>query len=248
VALYGKGARRWTLTERGRAAVRRDATSLAIGPSSLVWDGDALTVRLDEVTAPLPSRVRGTVRLHPAAVTDHRQTLDGEGLHRWWPIAPCARVEVELERPSLRWSGPGYFDTNEGDAPLERAFTTWDWSRAPLRRGTAVLYEARYRGDGGRMIAIRCDPSGKVEAIDPPPPAELPRSLWRVTRTTRADEGHVPSVVERLEDSPFYARSVLRTHLLGEPATAVHESLSLERFTAPWVQLMIPFRMPRAWR
>jgi len=28
----------------------------------------------------------------------------------------------------------------------------------------------------------------------------------------------------------------------------VHESLSLDRFRAPWVQAMLPFRMPRVWR
>jgi carotenoid 1,2-hydratase len=52
--------------------------------------------------------------------------------------------------------------------------------------------------------------------------------------------------MQTLEDSPFYTRSVLSTHLLGEPATAMHESLSLDRFSTAWVQLMVPFRMPRA--
>lgn len=248
VALYGRGGKRWALTERGRASLHRDAATLAIGPSALAWDGTTLTVEIDEVTAPLPSRVRGTVRVYPAALTGHRIVLDARGLHRWWPIAPCARVEVELERPALRWSGPGYFDTNDGDAPLEEAFTTWDWSRAPLRRGTAILYDARHRGGGGRSVAIRCAPSGEVEEVESPPPAPLPPGLWRVPRATRADPGHAPRLVERLEDSPFYTRSVIETHLLGEPATAVHESLSLDRFATAWVQLLIPFRMPRAWR
>jgi hypothetical protein len=40
-------------------------------------------------------------------------------------------------------------------------------------------------------------------------------------------------------------RSLLQTRLLGESATAVHESLSLRRFSAPWVQALLPFRMPR---
>lgn len=48
-----------------------------------------------------------------------------------------------------------------------------------------------------------------------------------------------------LTDAPFYARSVIGTHLLGEPVTAIHESLSLTRFASPWVQAMLPFRMPR---
>ena len=51
--------------------------------------------------------------------------------------------------------------------------------------------------------------------------------------------------MQTLEDGPFYARSLLDTRLLGEPAMAVHESLSLQRFRAPWVQVLLPFRMPR---
>ncbi|MEO0729623.1 MAG: carotenoid 1,2-hydratase, partial [Pseudomonadota bacterium] len=46
-------------------------------------------------------------------------------------------------------------------------------------------------------------------------------------------------------DTPFYARSELETHVLGERAPAVHESLSLERFKAAWVKCLLPFRMPR---
>jgi carotenoid 1,2-hydratase len=52
--------------------------------------------------------------------------------------------------------------------------------------------------------------------------------------------------VRTAEDAPFYARSLLDSKLLGEPVSAVHESLSLDRFNARWVQLLLPFRMPRS--
>lgn len=251
VALYG-APKRWAMTERGRGSLRQAESSLRIGPSSLEWDGTALTARIDEVTAPVPSRLRGVVRVRPEGVNGRGFDLDAPGRHRWRPIAPAARVEVELERPDLRWSGPGYLDTNWGSKPMERAFTTWNWSRAPLRDGgAAVLYEVVARdGDRAPSIAIRSDRFGAVEAIEPPPPAPLPPTpLWRVGRATRADAGHAPAVRQRLEDAPFYSRSVISTRLLGEdiPA-AVHESLSLDRFAAPWVQAMLPFRMPRAIR
>jgi carotenoid 1,2-hydratase len=64
-----------------------------------------------------------------------------------------------------------------------------------------------------------------------------------MTRATRS-EGPV-EILETFEDAPFYARSLLRGQWRGEQAMAVHESLSLDRFRAPWVQLMLPFRMPR---
>jgi carotenoid 1,2-hydratase len=248
VALYGDGGNRWTLTERGRGALRRGPSWLAIGPSALSWDGTTLTVRIDEVTSPVPTRIRGVVRLRPDAVTDRTFPLDAAGRHRWSPIAPCSRVEVELDSPGLRWAGSAYFDSNAGDEPLEAGFRSWTWSRAALGRGTAVLYDVVRRDDDRTSLALRFDPAGGVEAFAPPPAATLPRTRWRVARGTRVDAGHGAHVVETLEDTPFYARSLLSTHVLGEAATAVHESLSLDRFRAGWVQALLPFRMPRALR
>jgi carotenoid 1,2-hydratase len=66
-----------------------------------------------------------------------------------------------------------------------------------------------------------------------------------VRRLTRADAGHRAAVAQTLEDTPFYARSLVTTHLAGQPVQAVHESLALDRFANPIVQAMLPFRMPR---
>ena len=231
------------MTERGRGALQRDAAHLAIGPSSLRWHGDHLVIDLAEITAPLPSRLRGTVRVHPLGLTGRTFTLDGAGHHRWSPIAPASRVEVELASPALRWSGPGYLDTNSGARPLEADFLQWDWCRAPMRDGAAILYNAHRREGGEQAMALSVAADGAVAPFDPPPRVSLPRTRWRVARDTRAD-GPV-AVRQTLEDTPFYSRSVIDTHLLGQPVTAVHESLSMTRFTAPWVQAMLPFRIPR---
>ena len=198
----------------------------------------------------MPSRIRGTVRLRPDALAPRTFELDAAGRHRWRPIAPCARVEVELDRPGLSWSGPAYLDTNDGDRPLEDDFVLWDWCRAKLSGGdTAISYNVARRDGTDHSVAIRCEPSGEVRDFDPPPPASLPPTrLWRVPRGTRADAGHAPRHVQTLEDAPFYSRSVISTRLLGEEATAVHESLSLDRFRAGWVQAMLPFKVPRALR
>jgi len=210
------------------------------------WSGSSLVLDLDEITVPIPSRLRGRVRVHPEAWFDERFALDAAGRHRWWPVAPCARVEVELERPALRWSGRGYLDSNHGDEPLESAFVRWDWSRGALPDGdTAVLYDVERRGDEDLSLALRFAPDGRLRAFPPPPRTELPRTGWRIPRATRADAGHRASVRRTLEDTPFYARSHLATRLLGQPAEAFHESLSLERFASRWVQLLLPFRMPR---
>ena len=243
VALYGRGGKRWAMTERNAASLQRDSQNLQIGRSSMHWDGTALTVTVDEVTAPIPSRLRGTLKLFPQGLATHEVKLDGVGLHRWSPIAPGARVEVSMAQPALTWQGTAYFDTNAGDAPLEEGFTHWDWSRAKLRDGTAVLYHGE-RLNGDRFcIALRYDQSGNAEAFSPPPEFTLPRSFWRMPRVTHSDSQ--ARVVQVLEDAPFYTRSVLQSHLLGEKVLAVHESLSLTRFVTPWVQFMLPFKAPR---
>ena len=245
VALYGAAGHRWALTERGRPSVARDASRLTIGPSSIAWEGDALVIRFDEMTFPIPSRLRGTVRLHPLLLTEHVEVLDGQARHRWWPVAPLARVEVELERPALSWSGVGYHDANAGDESLEAGFVDWDWSRGALGREAAVLYDMRRRDGSERTLALRFRPDGGVEHLDPLPRAELPRTLWRVRRRTQSEPGHPVAVRQTLEDTPFYARSVVETRLLGRSVTTMHESLALDRFAANWVRLLLPFRMPR---
>jgi carotenoid 1,2-hydratase len=73
----------------------------------------------------------------------------------------------------------------------------------------------------------------------------LPPTLWGIARATRAEAGNPAPVIQTLEDTPFYARSMLSTRLFGEAVTAVHESLDLDRFRTAWVRALLPFRMPR---
>jgi carotenoid 1,2-hydratase len=240
VALYGP-RKRWAMTERRASAVQRGPDFLTIGPSALEWDGNALTIRINEIAVPVPRRLRGTLQLHPLALETTAVDLDTAGRHRWLPIAPCARVEVKMDTPNLSWSGEAYFDTNTGDRPLEADFIRWDWSRARVPGGTAILYEVM-RHDGPLTLAMRYNDSGGQTDFALPPTVTLPPTRWRVPRRISAT---TPSIAKTLEDTPFYARSVVAASLLGHPVTAMHESLAMNRFTAPWVQAMLPFRIPR---
>ncbi len=234
------------MTERGRRHVQRTPSSFSVGPSSLRWDGQSLVFDLHEVGVPLPKRVDGTVRVWPRALSNFNAALDDGGRHRWGPIAPCSRVEVKLDRPGLSWSGDGYLDSNEGDEPIDRPFTEWDWSRGLLADGsTAVIYDVRQKQGGDRVITQRFHPDGRSEPFEPPPRQALPPTAWRIGRTMRSDAGS-PAVVEQtLEDTPFYVRSVLQSGLFGERVTSVHETLNVPRLVSLPVRLMLPWRMPR---
>jgi carotenoid 1,2-hydratase len=245
VALYAARGGRWAMTERGAGQVHRQPTELSIGPSSMRWGGDTLDVEVDEMCAPLPRRLRGSIRVQPTALCDESFILDDAGLHRWTPYAPCARVEVKFTEPAIEWSGMGYFDSNAGDEPLEDAFESWTWSRAGLPGRTVVLYDVKTRRPAQHSLALEFGRDGATHPIELPPAVALPPTGWRLRRETRADAGQIAHVVQTLEDAPFYSRTLLDTALLGVRAPAIHESLSLKRFSSPWVQWMLPFRMPR---
>ena len=246
VAVYGEHGKRWSMTERGRGAIRRTQDRFVVGPSAVTWQAGTLTVQIDEIAVPWPRRIRGEVRLRADALVDHPVALDAAGRHHWTALAPCARVEVDLEAPARRWSGHGYLDMNSGDEPLEDGFSSWHWSRCALADGsTAVLYEVQRRAGDREGFGLRFDRRGAVHAFPPPAQAALPGTGWGIARGTRADDAAKARVRRTLEDTPFYARSVLSSRLLGEEVTAVHESLSLDRFRSRWVQALLPFRMPR---
>jgi len=243
LALYGPRAR-WSMTERGRSAVRRERASLRIGPSGLAWNGESLTIDLREWTVPLPRRLRGRIHVRPRVCNDQRVPLDPDGRHHWTPVWPAARVEADMRLPDIQWSGNGYLDHNSGTEPLERCFDNWHWLRAATKQGPVVLYDTQRLGGERASLALHFDHSGRKTEIPTPLPAPLARSRWGVERATRSDDGNA-RIEDVWEDTPFYTRSRVFTNLMGEGVSAVHESLSLNRFSAPWVQLMLPFRMPR---
>jgi carotenoid 1,2-hydratase len=244
VALYSPGTSRWSMTERGARQCAREVDRFTIGPSQLHWDGEGLTITIDEVGVPFPKRIRGTVRVIPDQLFNFSTALDRHDRHHWGPLAPSARVDVDLEHPCLRWSGHAYLDSNEGVEPVERAFNEWDWSRCQLADGsTAVLYDVEPGLPGGRLLALRFHADGSVSEFDAPPLRSLPKTAWRLPRRMRSDSPI--RVLQQLEDTPFYQRAMLQSQMLGETVTSFHETLNVPRLVSPIVQAMLPWRMPR---
>lgn len=250
VATYGPGGR-FTMTDRGRAALRRSDHRFTVGPSSLTWDGGRLVIEIDEWGAPpLVTPVRGRIVLTPSAITAAGLDLTPDGAHRWRPFAPVARIEVDLTQ-GHRWQGHGYFDANFGSRALEADFDTWTWGRYPLASGTACFYDATRR-DGSRLAAaLHIAPDGTATPIaDAPPETRFRRSQWGVARSTRADPGTRPRQVMAMLDAPFYSRSLVETAICGEATRGVHEALDLRRLRGPWLMPMLAVRVPRraGWR
>jgi carotenoid 1,2-hydratase len=250
VSLYWRAPRSthferlWAMTERNEPCVARDATTLRVGPSRLAWASDGLHLDIDEWTAPWPQRLRGHIHLRPLALPGRAFTLDPAQQHRWQPIAPMAVAEVNFNRPRLRWNGEAYLDTNHGSRPLERDFTSWQWSRASDRSGGCrIHYDVEGPDRRPRSLALQIDRMGRIELGESGPLGPLPATAWGVPRSSPAL--NAPRLVDTLESGPFYARSLLACGPEDAPSLAVHESLSLQRFAQPWVQVLLPFRMPR---
>ena len=234
------------MTDRGTAALRQTASRLEVGPSMMRWEDDKLIIDIDEISSPpLINRIHGQIRVIPSAITDVQLALDTNKTHIWRPFAPVADIEVDIDRPGWRWSGHGYFDANFGTRALEQDFTYWTWGRYPTPDGATCFYDAE-RMDGSTLAAgFAFDSDGNASSVELPPKARMKRSLWAVSRETRADAGYRPQQVKNMLDAPFYSRSAVKTQLDGVETVGVHEALDLRRFRSPFLKPMLAVRVPR---
>ena len=243
VALYGPSSNRWAMTERSDSALTLTNDRYTLARSHLAWEDSGLTINVDERSAPFFRRLRGNIRVSTATLSTRSYALDDAGHHRWQPIAPGSEIDVRFEDPAIRWRGHGYVDTNSGTRPLERDFSGWEWSRTRRRDDTQLSYHVRPLGGSARTVSVIYAADGAVSETPLPTPTALERTGWGMDRIA-----HCPgavSVAKTLEDTPFYARSMLDVTTDSGPLQAVHESLSLDRFRKLWVRTLLPFRMPR---
>lgn len=247
VALYrldGSGGR-WAMTERRADQLERSAQHFAVGPSSLHYTGSELVADIFEICVPIPSRLKGRIRLIPEVETQASFDLDPNGRHIWRPLAPRARVELTFDSPNLSWSGDGYFDTNSGQEPLERAFAHWHWGRAHRGDDLRLFYDVINRSGPRRATYLKVSHDGTVSEAAPTPQRHLGGTFWGIDREAWSDGPEPARVIKTLEDAPFYARSALESQLEGERVLMMHETLNLDRLRMPIVRAMLPFRMPR---
>jgi len=248
VIFYGPDRKRWAMTERGQHDLSRTDQHFQVGNTVACVNGDQLQIDIDERCVPLPSKLRGRIVCQLPALNPHCYSLDTHLRHRWWPMAPHMPVAVELSNPKLAWSGSGYLDSNAGTEPLEQGFKHWQWQRSELQAGQgSITYVARRRDDTEQRIQLTFDGKGVVsqQPSSGLQPQALPAgTVWRMPRVAYA-EGDAIELMKTYEDTPFYTRSLLRSRGAVGEQLVMHESLDLDRFVRPWVQRLLPFRMPR---
>ncbi|WP_245453481.1 carotenoid 1,2-hydratase [Aquibium carbonis] len=241
--LYGAGPGRWSMTERSKQSVERAPDRLSIGPSALRLDDERLVIDIDEWAFPLPRRMIGRVTIDPGPIFHAVHDLDAAGRHRWRPVAPRARITVEFDAPCLSWSGSAYVDMNAGDEPIENAFRSWTWSRTGGAKDTTIFYDLEPRHGPSRSLALAYGQDGAIDAVEEEPVRVLPGTLWRVRRSLRSRRE--PVNVRTFEDTPFYTRTGCLAGPSDRLEPTISESVDLDRFAAPWVRMLLPFRMPR---
>lgn len=247
IASYGPRANAWSMTERSAQQLHTTPELMRVGKSTVSKHEATVQIAIDDRTMPWLRRINGSIEITAQHSSGRVFSLDEGRRHQWQPIAPSARICVALDRPELNWQGDAYVDTNAGERPLEADFRRWNWSSVRKPGGGAdIFYDVIERSDRRHCIALSADALNQISPRTIPDVNMLDKSRWGVLRESQ--HGASASIIETLEDAPFYARSLLSVDIAGESSVAMHESLSLDRFSSAWVRLLLPFRMPRITR
>jgi carotenoid 1,2-hydratase len=230
------------MTERGRRALERSGDAFRLGASTLRWSPDGLAIELDEVSTPHERPIRGLITLRPLRGGGPAVALDEAARHGWRPIAPDCHAAVTLSTPEQAWSGHGYLDTNWGARPISEDFDGWDWSRSCGGEPRA-FYDLQRRDGSISAFGAGYGPDGVFGVTEATPHAPQSASLWRLPRRAPGQSGEIAGT---LEDTPFYARSLIRSRIGEAETMLMHERLDCRRLASRWVQALLPFRMPRA--
>lgn len=242
VALYTPSGDAWALTEVPSA--RRSARALEIAGSRFAWTDRGLSFTFSERTSPWRRPLAGEVEVTFDRAHGVPVAIDRAGRHTWWPIVPHARATVSVPTHGARFSGSAYVDANRGCEGLEERIDAWSWSRVATGERTVITYDVCERDADPRVATFAFDRDARP--VDPPVLArrDVAVTRWGVRRPHRA-AGDV-RLVRTLEDTPFYARSLIEERVDGQIARGVHESLDLCRFRRGWVQHLLGYRMSRS--
>ncbi len=238
--MYQRRGGHWVLSEQ-RTRAPLFGRHMRVGRNEVAWQDGHLVLRICDRSSPLGAAVRGVIRLIPQGPTFEPRALHRHQPHWWWPVAPCARIEVRMEAPHGHWQGRAYHDVNWGHEPLSQGFRGWSWQRLWHAEGTLVQYITQPRNAPAQHLSHLYRADGTHQRMPPLVAHDLPVTRWGLRRRAAGQACEA----RRMEDTPFYSRSQIAVTVGHETLHGMHEQLDLDRFDAPWVQFLLPFRMRR---
>jgi len=71
----------------------------------MVWENDCLVIRIDEMTVPFPSRVKGEIRLYPTIYSDYHAHLDPRAsiIGAQLPLWPALKQNLKT-KSAMAWN------------------------------------------------------------------------------------------------------------------------------------------------
>ena len=177
---------------RPRQSVSARATFCRSDRARCEWRDGSLTIRVDEIAAPLPKRYPRRDRCRSRWRSMRQEfTLETKGSHVWRPIAPVARVSLDLDAPEPALERPRLFRHQRRRRAARTEPLPSGHGRAPT---SATTPQSSTTPNGAAKaplsLALRFDARRAASrTLDPPPVAPLPPTNWRVQRRTRAEDG-----------------------------------------------------------
>ena len=234
-AIYRNGRREgWVFSEFARADVSSDG--IAIGASTLSWQGDAAKVHIDGRQSPWPTQMKLDLTLTAMAPAAREVVLAEAGDHRWQALMP--RATVALTRGGTTRQGHGYHDTNHGRSALGVDLCRWRWTRVHGPDETDIYYLPEGPGAGVHVRADRISTVTSACEEDSEKKLQATSGWGLPLPGTLHHRGRMLAPGQLIESSPFYARLWQREGGID----ALTEIADFGRFRSPLFSWMSYFR------
>ena len=231
----------WPLADRPLGHAHRDRPQQpgVVGPSA-----DHRHRRMD--VSRCRRRMRGTVTVDLGTMFDDVHALDAHGRHAGGRSRPVRERPCISTSPRCRWRGRAYVDMNAGTEPLEAGFRNWTLVAGGCRRrrraSSTTSSSATAHGVAWRSTIGRTDRSGTSIAD---PVQGLPRTGWRVSRSTRAAAERPARVVAHAGRHAVLQPLAACLRAGRRDAQRDPRKRRSRPLPARWVQMLLPFKMPR---
>ena len=238
-----------------------------VDPAEVVWESDrarlgACTLRVSRhhgqlrLRADLSGHLPGCPWQADLEVTGPMRQASGPhepstDAHEWTILTACARGEASLRAGAETFdvSGRAYFDRNAGDASLEGLeCASWTWGRLAFPRAERVWYLATDPEGHTRSLSMTVHDDGRSELVqDAVQVSGVRRGRWRLPYPAQVavDDALTVTMPRPVDDSPFYARFLVRGERDGELGHGFAEACVPSRIDQAWFRPLVRMTVAR---